>query len=51
MVEYLIVEKERNEFQKALNQWKHQYKLEIIWVYYDRVFEKYHALIKRERLF
>lgn len=51
MIDYLIVEKERNEFQKLLNQWKHQYRFDIIWMYYNKVENKYHALIGREKLF
>ena len=48
MVDYFIIEKEKSEFQKLLNQWKHSFKFEVIWMYYNRVENKYHALIKRE---
>ena len=48
MVDYIIVEKERTEFQKLLNQWEHQYKLDIVWLYYNESQLRYHALIKRD---
>ncbi|MHA1382032.1 MAG: hypothetical protein ACTSRG_26980 [Candidatus Helarchaeota archaeon] len=31
-VEYIILEKSKSDFQKALNQWSHLYELEIIWM-------------------
>jgi len=30
--EYIILEKNHTNFQKALNQWRHLYELEIIWM-------------------
>lgn len=48
MVDYIIVEKERNEFQKLLNQWKHNFEFEIVWLYYNEPQLRYHALIKRK---
>ena len=48
MVDYFIIERGKREFQKLLDQWKHSFRFEIIWMYYDKVFDRYHALIKRE---
>ena len=47
MDDYCIVEKEKSEFQKLLNQWKHQFDIEIIWMDYLSD-NKYRALIKRK---
>lgn len=48
MSEYIILEKEKSEFQKVLNQWKHQFKFKIIWISYNMITKQYHALIKRK---
>ncbi len=48
MEEYIIIEKEKSEFQKLLNQWKHQFSFEIIWITYNTHKNIYHALIKKE---
>ena len=50
--EYLIIEKYKSEFQKLLNQWKHQFEFEIIWMSMRTTKESlldtvYYALIKR----
>ena len=53
MEEYFIIEKTKSEFQKLLNQWKHQYDFEILWmdVIYseDLIKTIYYALIKRKK--
>ena len=52
MEEYFIKEKTKSEFQKLLNQWKHQYDFEILWMdvnYSEGLMESvYYALIKRK---
>ena len=51
MEEYLMIVKVKSEFQKMLNQWKHQYNFEILWMSANKSGELletyYHALIKR----
>lgn len=47
-MEYLIVEKTKSEFQKLLNQWKHNYNIEILWMSYSEDIGRFRALIKRE---
>lgn len=46
-MEYFIIEKIGSEFQKLLNQWKHKFNFEIIWIGYSTENKRYHALIKR----
>ena len=47
-MEYIILEKEKKEFQMVLNQWKHKYDFEILWMEYNGQFDSYYrALIKR----
>lgn len=48
MEQYLIIEKDKANFQKCLNQWRKEYKLFIIWMYFNEKTQIYHALIKRE---
>lgn len=45
---YLIIRKNKTDFQKILNQWKRIFDFEIMWMSYDTTTETYHALIKRE---
>ena len=45
--EYKIIEKVPSEFQKLLNQWKHVFEFEILWINF--IDEKYRALIKRKK--
>lgn len=51
---YIIMEKVGSEFQKALNQWKHQFEFKIIWMSVnvsESLMEPvYYALIKRREL-
>ena len=47
MIDYFIIEKEKSEFQKLLNQWKHIYDFSIMFMEYDSVNNVYRALIKR----
>lgn len=46
MEEYIILEKGKKEFQMVLNQWKHEYRFEILWMDFDGL-STYRALIKR----
>ena len=46
MREYIIVEKDKKEFQMVLNQWRHKYHIWVLWVEY--IGGIYHALIERE---
>ena len=48
MKEFKIITKEESEFQKLLNQWKHKYDFEIIWIVYSNDLHKFKALISRE---
>ena len=45
MEEYMIIEKDKSNFQKILNQWKHEFEFEIIWMEHGK--ELYRALIRR----
>lgn len=51
MEEYIILEKTKSEFQKVLNQWKHKYFVDILWMtvnYSEGLMDAfYYALIKR----
>jgi len=42
---YIIIDEQKSDFQKVLNQWKHDYEIEIIWMNYQDNY--YRALIKR----
>lgn len=44
---YIIVEKQNSEFAKVLNQWKHVFDFEIVWMCFDNKAHIYRALIKR----
>lgn len=46
MYEYIILEKDKKEFQMVLNQWKHKYDFEFLWMDFDGL-STYRALIKR----
>jgi len=48
--EYIIIEKSKQNFQKLLNQWKHNYIIEIIWINYDNIENLYRALILRRKV-
>ena len=48
--EYILIVKEKKDFQKALNQWKHLYAFTILWTHYDTTTNFYHALILRYKL-
>ena len=45
--EYQIIEKEASEFQKLLNQWRHLFEFEILWMNF--IDGKYRALFKRKK--
>ena len=45
--EYIILEKSKKEFQMVLNQWKHGYHFEILWMDHDPEYNCYMALVKR----
>lgn len=49
--EYFLIEKTKSEFQKLLNQWKHEYNFEILWMDVNTseglINGFYYALIKR----
>ena len=50
-VDYILIEKSKKEFQMVLNQWKHKYDFEIIWMAFrldSGGAGIYNALIKRE---
>ena len=49
-IEARFLEKYKPEFQKLLNQWKHKYDFDILWMTMERKQDGdvwYHALIKR----
>lgn len=46
--QFLILEKDKKEFQMALNQWRIKYDVFIIWMVYDKEEKIYRALIKRK---
>lgn len=48
--DYIIIEKLRSDFQKVLNQWKHDYILIIEWMEYDKETGMFRALIKRVKI-
>ncbi|MFX1501176.1 MAG: hypothetical protein ACFFDH_09465 [Promethearchaeota archaeon] len=48
--EFFVLEKKKEEMQKILNQWKHQFKFKIIWIAYNPMTHVYHCLIKRKEL-
>ena len=45
-MEYKLIEKNRIEFQKVLNQWKHIGTVKVIWMEYSENIQRYRALIK-----
>jgi len=47
MIDYKIIEKNKKEFQMVLNQWKHKFDIEILWMSYSITNDKYYALVKR----
>ena len=48
MEEYIILEKSISNFQKILNQWKHEYSFKILWMDFNGKYDGYYrALIKR----
>jgi len=45
--EYIIIEEDHINFQKALNQWRHNFIFYVIWMEYDPEYRIFRALIKR----